>query len=142
MKKQMITWSKDLDKIGTITSFICAIHCFILPFLIVVLPIFSLSLLVTETFEWLFLIATFLLGMTSLCLGYKKHKSYKAIVPLMIGLTLILVIRLFGNHHSHFEFNIYNFLLLFGGLLISISHQINKYLCNSCKKCSLDHEKN
>jgi hypothetical protein len=100
------------------------------------LPSIGLSLLITETFEWIFLCFSFLLAFTSMCFGYKKHKSFKAIVPLSVGSTIILICRLYLHHHQTvLSFDIYNILLVLGGLFLVLSHWINSYLCNHCTKC-------
>ena len=130
---------KNLDKIGFISSLICAIHCSIMPLLILVLPIFSLSMIVNEMFEWIFLAFSLLIGLFNLCFGYKKHKSYKALIVLTIGLILIVIGRCMHYHvqNQHgFHFDFYNLMLIFGGVLVAISHKINNFLCKTCYKCN------
>ena len=129
-----------LDKIGAIASMACAFHCTIMPFVLVVFPILSLSLFVSETFEWIFLSASLLLGVTSLCFGYKKHKSYKAFPILATGLVLIVVGRIMHQHTIHqkeMHLDLYNIILFSGGILVALSHKINSLLCNTCTKCSI-----
>lgn len=129
-----------LDKIGYIASIICAFHCTIMPFVLVVFPILSLSLFVNETFEWFFLSASLLLGLTSLCFGYQKHKSFKAFPILASGLALIVVGRIMHQHTIHqkeMHIDLYNVILFCGGILVALSHKINSLLCNTCTKCNL-----
>jgi len=129
---------KKLDQIGFMASLLCAVHCSILPFLIVAFPILGLSFFVSEIFEWMFLTVSLLLGLTSLCFGYKKHKSFKAFPYLATGLTFIVIGRIMHHHaviQKHFELDFYNILLIFGGILVAISHKINYILCHTCKKC-------
>lgn len=127
-----------LDKIGMSASILCAIHCSLMPFLLLIIPIFSLSLFVTEIFEWVFLILSFLLGISSLCFGYKKHKSYKVFPILCTGFCFLVIGRIMHNHYVHeheFHFDIYNVVLIMGGLLVAASHYLNSKLCKSCDKC-------
>jgi hypothetical protein len=128
-----------LDKIGVIASTICAIHCTVMPFMLIVFPILSLSLFVSETFEWVFLSASLLLGVTSLCFGYKKHKSLRAFPWLASGLALIVIGRIMHQHTIHqkeMHIDLYNIILFSGGILVALSHKINSLLCNTCTKCN------
>lgn len=130
----------NLDKVGITASLICAIHCSLLPIFIVIFPIFSLSLFATETFEWVFLIISLCLCIASLCFGFKKHKSFKAFSFAGMGFALLVIARMFNDHHKHkeFEFDTFNLILLIGGLLVATSHYINNLLCKRCSVCSED----
>ena len=128
-----------LDKIGFNASLMCSIHCTLMPFIFLLIPIFSLSLIVTEILEWVFLILSFLLGISSLCFGYKKHKSYKIFPILTAGLCFLVIGRVMHNHYEtdrHFHFDVYNLVLILGGVLVAFSHYLNNKLCHTCNKCS------
>ena len=127
-----------LDKAGMIASITCAIHCMIMPLVITLLPIFGLSLFATEEFEWILLMISAMLGITSLCFGFRKHKSFKAFSFLGIGLTFLVIGRLAHEHVSHFRvftFDIYLLFLVAGAILVALSHWLNNKLCNACPPC-------
>lgn len=127
-----------LDKAGMVASITCAVHCMIMPLVITLLPIFGLSLFATEQFEWILLIVSAILGITSLCFGFRKHKSYQAFSFLGIGLTLLVIGRLIHQHIEHlkvFQFDLYLLFLVLGALLVALSHWLNNKLCNSCPPC-------
>jgi hypothetical protein len=127
-----------LDKAGMIASITCAIHCMIMPLVITLLPIFGLSLFATEEFEWILLMISAMLGITSLCFGFRKHKSFKAFSFLGIGLTFLVIGRLAHEHVSHFRvftFDIYLLFLVAGAILVALSHWLNNKLCKSCIPC-------
>lgn len=127
-----------LDKVGMVASITCAIHCMVMPFIITLVPVFGLSLFATEDFEWFLLMLSAIFGITSLCFGFKKHKSYRAFSFLGIGLTLIVVGRLMHQHLEHyktFQIDIYLIFLVMGAVLVSLSHWLNNKLCNSCPPC-------
>jgi hypothetical protein len=130
----------NVDKIGMISSLSCAIHCTIMPLVVTMMPIIGLSLLATEEFEWMLLIGSSVMGILSLCFGFKKHKSLKAFSFLSTGLALIVIGRL-THHHYHtfkiFHLDIYILFLLAGGLLVSFSHWLNNKLCSSCEPCKV-----
>ena len=129
-----------LDRIGYISSILCALHCTVMPIILIAFPILSLSLFVSETFEWVFLSLSLLLGLTSLCFGYKKHKSFKAFPMLATGLVLIVIGRIMHQHTVHqkeIHIDLYNIILFAGGILVALSHKINSMLCNTCTKCNI-----
>jgi hypothetical protein len=143
-----------LDKAGAVASFLCAIHCAIMPLLLTLLPLMALSVFASETFEWILFGASALLGVTSTCFGYKLHKSRKAIAVLSCGLALLATGRLLHQHnhhdhaplltaeasdqgHDHSHPDTYTIFLVSGGLIVALSHVINHRLCKSCKKCSV-----
>lgn len=128
----------NIDKIGIISSLTCAIHCTVLPIVLILFPVFSLSLLTHEKFEWFMLALSLVLGLSSLCFGYKKHKSVKALSLLAVGILLLLIGKLSHGHYvqnNKFEFDIYNVILGLGGILISLSHWLNNSLCKRCSMC-------
>ena len=129
-----------LDRLGYISSILCALHCTVMPIILIAFPILSLSLFVSETFEWVFLSLSLLLGLTSLCFGYKKHKSFKAFPMLATGLVLIVIGRIMHQHTVHqkeIHIDLYNIILFAGGILVALSHKINSMLCNTCTKCNI-----
>lgn len=128
----------NLDKIGMVASISCAIHCTLLPFIMIAVPTFSVSLFASEEIEWLFLGISFLLNLISLCFGFKKHKSYKAFSFSGIGFGLIVIcnmIKIHYSRHNHFEFDLYNIILILGGISIALSYYFNNLLCKNCKVC-------
>ncbi len=128
----------NLDKVGIAASSLCVLHCTLLPVLVVLFPIFSISLFATELFEWIFLVVSLILCLTSLCFGYKKHKSFKALSFAGIGFTVLVVARLIHSHNEspHLEFNVFNLILICGGIMVALSHYINTILCKKCQTCS------
>jgi hypothetical protein len=131
----------NLDKIGMVASASCVVHCTLLPFVMIAIPTFSVSLFASEEIEWAFLGISFILNLISLCFGFKKHKSYKAFSFSGIGFGLIVICNMIKVHysrHDHFEFDLYNVILILGGLSITLSHYINNILCKKCKTCKTE----
>ena len=126
-----------IDKVGMFSSVSCAIHCLVMPLVITLVPVFGLSLFVSETFEWGLLVFSAILGVSSLCFGYRKHKSLKAFAYLSSGIMLIVIGRLQHNHSSvhGFEIDLFTVVLVFGSFLVAASHYLNNKLCGSCKTC-------
>jgi hypothetical protein len=128
MKTQII------DKLGIVSSTTCAVHCLLLPLIITIIPYFGLSFLANETFEICMLVTSIILSMFSICFGYKTHKNKKITLLFSFGLSLLILGRYV--HESNYS-PISAFILFIGGIIIALSHYINKKLCNSCSSCSI-----
>jgi len=98
----------------------------------------SLSFFLNEIYEWLFLCLSILVGLFSICFGYKKHKSKLTVKILIIGFIFLIVSKLIDQHNFKVLHTIF---VVIGGIFIIISHFMNKKLCSLCKKCKLDENK-
>ena len=122
-----------LDRAGATASFLCAIHCALMPLVITMLPLLGLSFLVSEPVEWTLLAASAALGSSSLCLGFRQHRERRVFMVLGVALSFLLAGRLFHEHH----FGIWGpVLMVLGGLTMMSAHLINHRLCHACKLCS------
>jgi MerC mercury resistance protein len=112
-----------LDKFGTTSSIVCALHCALLPIVISILPAIGLSALAWSGFEWAFVSFATLLGVFSLWLGYKRHRVYRALLFLVPGLMLVWMGVLWPEIHNNlFKHTIF---MSVGGTLIAVAHLIN-----------------
>ena len=127
----------NLKYIAPIASVVCAIHCVATPLVMVILPIISISLLITETIDWILLLLSLVFNLANLCFGFNKHKSYKALRILGIGTGLLLIAKLEHHHekvHTHFDF--FDGVMIIGALFICFASIINDKLCKSCIRCN------
>lgn len=126
-----------MNKLGFWSSFICAIHCTILPLILIVIPTSGVYLFINETFELIFLVVSLFINIANLCFGYKLHKSNKALGVLASGLFLFLVGRLLHrhNHEQIIQYDLFNIFMIAGGIMMACSNLINSKLCHSCQKC-------
>ena len=133
MASRRITKTPDLlDKAGASASFLCALHCALLPIVVTTLPLVGLSFLATEPVEWTLMGVSALLGCSSLCLGYREHRSRRALLVLSVGLALLVL----GRVSEERGWEPYGMpLMVCGGLIIAISHLINRKLCHLCRAC-------
>lgn len=139
-----------LDRAGAIASFLCAIHCALMPLVITLLPLLGLSFLASEPVEWALLAASATLGSWSLCLGFRQHRSRRVFMVLGVALALLVAGRIFhqphlygfhgGEHHLHeHHFGAWGpILMVLGGLTMMSAHLLNHRLCHACKRCSSD----
>ncbi len=112
-----------LDKFGTTSSLVCALHCALLPLLISILPALGLSALAWSGFEWAFVCFATSLGLFSLWLGYKRHKGYRALLFLIPGLALVWLGVLLPALHDRTV--VHAVVMSVGGTLIAVAHLVN-----------------
>jgi len=124
---------EKLDKVGATASFLCAIHCAIMPFIITVLPLLGLGFLASEPVEWGLLACSAVLGTLSLCVGFKEHKRRRVFGVLGLALALLVAGRVFHEHHLGVWGPI---LMVLGGFTMMSAHVLNRLLCRSCRACS------
>ncbi|HEX9998798.1 MAG TPA: MerC domain-containing protein [Abditibacterium sp.] len=126
-----------LDSVGATASFLCAIHCALMPFIITILPLVGLGFLASEPVEWGLLAASGVLGTLSLCVGFREHRRRRVFGVLGIALAFLAAGRIFHEHfHDHPLENWGIVFMVLGGLTMMSAHLLNRLLCRSCRVCS------
>ena len=125
-----------LDRVGATASLVCAIHCAIMPLAFTLLPLIGLQFLARSWVEWTLVGFSAVIGVTSLCFGYREHRSRRALALLGIGLALLVLGRV-GEDNRLGLWSIPTVVL--GGLTIAGSHIFNRWLCRQCRVCHHDH---
>ncbi len=118
----------NYDALGITASLACAIHCAILPLLLTSLPIFGIDIIHNYYFEYGMILLAFVVGMTALYHGYKKH--HQGFLPLLLfstGIFFLLLKEWFHQYHI--------WLLIPAVLLIVAAHYLNYRLCNQARQC-------
>jgi hypothetical protein len=121
-----------MDGAGATASLVCAVHCALMPLVITLLPLVGLGFLSSEPVEWSLLGLSALLGVSSLCLGYRRHRSRKALCVLAVGLGLIAAGRTIEMREVRGPSVL---LVVCGGVTIAGAHLVNRRLCWTCQKC-------
>lgn len=122
-----------LDAVGAAASLACAVHCALLPLVITLLPLMGLAFLADDRVEWALLALSALLGIGSLCLGYRRHRSRRALAILSVGLALLVSGRIIESHEQPGALGVS--LVVLGGITVAASHLLNRRLCRSCVTC-------
>lgn len=115
------------DRIGATASFVCAVHCALLPLVIAVLPAIGLGILANHAFERAFIAFAAALAMLSLVTGYRRHRRLRAFVFLLPGVALML-----AGLAVDFDARptLHAVLVSAGGSLVALSHLANLRLAH------------
>lgn len=114
-------FSSHLDFIGFGASFLCAIHCALLPFVMTIGLMGGLSWLTNPIIEIGFIVLSLGLAAISLYPSFKKkHHRSQALKIAGVGFGLLFLSRLVG-HGNVLEI----ITVVVGGLLIAYAHYIN-----------------
>ena len=120
------------DYLGAIISWSCAVHCLLMPFVIVFLPIVGLSFLADETTEWIIIGISAMVGLISFLPAYfGQHRKFRVLLIFIAGLSLILFSHSVIGEESFLKFPF----IIFGAIFITFAHLLNRRLCNLCRVC-------
>lgn len=112
-----------LDRFGAFGSLLCALHCAALPLLISSLPALGLGWWASYGFEAGFVLFASLLGLTSLSLGFRRHRAYRAWWFLVPGLAALWSSLLYAPLHQAVVPHAVG--MTFGGTLVAVAHLVN-----------------
>lgn len=114
-------WSMA-DRVGAIASFLCAIHCAALPFVLALLPFVGLEFLADHAFERGFVLFASALATVSLVIGYRRHHRPLALLLAIPGLALLIMGVTFAEHYG---VALHSVMVTCGGLLVAAAHFVN-----------------
>ncbi|QWT21164.1 MerC domain-containing protein [Bacillus sp. NP157] len=115
-------WWHVADRLGATASFLCAVHCAVLPFVLALLPFIGLGFLASHAFEGVFVSCATVLASFALVSGYRRHHH---VLPLLLaGPGLVLLILGVTVLHDRSLF-VHALVVTCGGLLVATSHFIN-----------------
>ena len=148
-KKHSHGW---LDRLAISMAVVCAIHCLIVPVLIVSVPLIQTTFFVDKDFHLWMLLAVFPTTLASIMIGCKKHRDRWVGGACLLGLSLLLiaffveqrsrteVLASASIEHAHTEhclscsviespLSSVAWINTLGGLFLIIAHSRNFYLC-------------
>ena len=118
------------DRVGIMTSVICAIHCALLPLIITSLPVLGVNIIHNAYFEWGMIFLAYAVGSYSLYHGFvRHHRQWTPVILFTVGCVFWLPnnLRRAGN-----------MFLLLAVILIISAHYMNYRLCHR-SKCKSPH---
>ena len=111
------------DRLGATASFLCAIHCAALPFVLALLPALGLSFLADHGFERGFIAFASVLASWSIGSSYRRHRRPHAVWLLLPGLALLWLGAFIVD--EHYGLGIHAVLVAIGGALLAGAHWTN-----------------
>ncbi len=111
------------DRLGATASFLCAVHCALLPFVLAALPAFGLGFLADHGFERAFILCASLLAVFTLVQGYRRHRAPRALALVLPGLLLLWLGGFIFDAHG--TMLLHATLVALGGSLVAAAHLTN-----------------
>ena len=112
-----------LDRFGATGSLICAVHCALTPLLLAAIPSLGLSAWLGDGFERAFVVFVSVLGLFSLLWGYRRHRAFRALGLLLLGLTTLWAGVLYPPLHHPVV--LHAVVMTLGGTLVGLAHVLN-----------------
>jgi hypothetical protein len=106
------------DILGITASVLCAIHCAVLPLLLVSLPVLGINIIHNAYFEYGMILLAFLIGSWALLHGFRRHHGRFQPWLLFTGGLLLLVAKQIWHDYELF-------ILPFAVVLIVGAHLLN-----------------
>ena len=122
------------DRVGFAASFLCAIHCALWPLLFALAPAFGLELAGWVDLDQAFVVFATMLGMSTLTLGWRRHRAFHAWFLLVPGLALVWI-GAFSRFHDHTL--VHALIMTTGGSLLGLAHLVNLRLTHAVKAADL-----
>lgn len=116
-------WWRLADRVGATASFLCAVHCAVLPFVLSLLPFLGLEFLADHRFERIFVICAALLAATALVTGYRRHRRHLPLALVAPGVMLLVAGVLFVDLDT--QTMLHSAMVTTGGLLVASAHAFN-----------------
>jgi carbon starvation protein CstA len=129
----MKTVQEYTDKFAIGLSMLCAIHCLLLPLLLVALPSIGALQLQNEAFHFWMLAAVIPISIYALTIGCKKHQRYRLLSWGISGLILMLTAVFFGHNLAGESGE--KILTLLGAILVVVAHWGNFRRCQQHTSC-------
>lgn len=120
-------WVRIADRFGATASFLCAVHCALLPLVFALLPALGLGFLADHRFERIFIAFASLLALTTISIGFRRHQRFRAFWFLAPGIVLLITGVVIDFDHAS---PLHATLVAIGGTLVAIAHVTNLRLAH------------
>lgn len=116
------------DHLGFTASLICSVHCALFPIVLALLPSLGLQSLGWIDLDQAFVVFATLLGTTTLTMGWRRHRAFRAWAVLFPGLLLVWLASFTGLHQHTMG---HAFAMTIGGILLAAGHRLNLQLTHA-----------
>jgi drug/metabolite transporter (DMT)-like permease len=101
-----------------------------MPVVVTLLPLAGLDFLADTRTELGLCAASVAFGVSSLCLGYREHRRWRALAVLAAGLSALFIGRILEEKRLD---PLGILLVMAGGVAVAGSHALNRALCSGCR---------
>jgi predicted membrane channel-forming protein YqfA (hemolysin III family) len=123
----------QMDRLGARVSFLCAVHCAIVPFAATILPLLGLGFLADARIERIVVSVSIALACMSVCWGIRIHRQRRVVI--LFGAALFLITA--GRGYAKDD-RVELAMVVPGAALFVCAHRLNLYLCRKCRRCAND----
>jgi uncharacterized membrane protein YfcA len=127
------TLAFPVDQIGIWTSTLCVIHCLLTPVLLSISAVSAHFLPSEERTHRTLAVAIAALGAIALVRGYRRHRSSRVLVLMVVGLVFIFAGAYWGNRLPSHTAEV--IVTLIGSAFMIAAHRTNHTFCRDCS-CS------
>ena len=120
-----VSMQRILDNFGLTISAACAIHCILLPVLLILSPYIELAFITSHEFHETLMYFILPTSLVAFAMGCRKHKDYRVALLAVTGITILLYATL---HHESLH-GVLELVTLTGSLFLVVSHFTNFILC-------------
>jgi len=124
-----------LEKASGVTaglSLLCAVHCLMLPLLVVIAPLLGIGFLVKGSFEGAVISSVLILAGGTLFMGFRQHRRLEPAALLAAGIVGIIVSHFLTP--ARFE----PWIMGAAGLCLATAQLLNRRHCRACAHCDAD----
>jgi len=114
------------DFTGMGLSIMCAVHCLLLPTLLIFLPSLVSLGLDNEMYHYWMIFLVIPISIYALSLGCRKHKKYSLLIWGFFGLSFLIFAVLGEDMIGEFGEKLFTFI---GATLLALGHYFNSRLC-------------
>ncbi len=118
------------DHLGFTASLLCAMHCALFPLALALLPSLGLQSVGWIDLDQAFAVFATVLGATTLTLGWRRHRAFRAWAVLLPGLLLVWLASFTALHQHTYG---HTLAMTIGGTLLAASHWLNLRLTHAAK---------
>ncbi|HVF35871.1 MAG TPA: MerC domain-containing protein [Candidatus Saccharimonadia bacterium] len=111
----------QLDLVGAGASFLCAVHCAVMPVLLSTLPLAGIEVLADHRVEQVFVVSAALFGPLVIGSGYCRHRIAAVAFAYLAGVASLFA----GAYFAHGA-AAHAVLLAGGGVMLGIAHAMNR----------------
>ncbi|MBA6253305.1 MULTISPECIES: MerC domain-containing protein [unclassified Colwellia] len=129
----MTTIKNLTDKLAIGLSITCAIHCLVMPIMLVLLPSVAVLQLNNEAFHLWMIVAVVPISIYALFMGCRRHEHYRLLVIGSLGLVFLVLAVVLGDSPLGEFWE--KALTLSGAMIIAYGHYQNFNLCQQQTDC-------